>query len=425
MKAADAKVSYLELLKFASPETIVVITALAVLAVGLGTGRVRSTTTVSTVQRTRSASNSATAMRICSAVAGLGLAIAAGVVLQLPQGTTLFGGMLVITPFTSLFKIICIALALFTVLLIASQKSTPHPGEYLALVLFATVGLMLLVGFAFKIAAAPFHLWAPDAYQGAPVPSAGFIASASKVASFVVLGKIVLVGFAPVRGSAAWHAMLAGWSPVLAVLAALSILVGNLVALAQSNVRRLLAYSAVAHGGYTLIGIVAGDREGFSAALFYASVYAVTLVGAFGVVAMVRHETGGDDFSNFRGLAFRSPFMAGCMAIFMLSLAGIPPLAGFFGKFYVFSAALRATPDHGLLWLVVVALLVSFVSLYYYLIVLKAIFVDEAAVPATHRVDSFSSDLLQRSTVVGLSAAVRSLGIMPGILATRILAAVP
>jgi NADH-quinone oxidoreductase subunit N len=219
--------------------------------------------------------------------------------------------------------------------------------------------------------------------------------------------------------------MLAGWSPVLAVLAALSILVGNLVALAQSNVRRLLAYSAVAHGGYTLIGIVAGDREGFSAALFYASVYAVTLVGAFGVVSMVRHETGGDDFSNFRGLALRSPFMAGCMAIFMLSLAGIPPLAGFFGKFYVFSVALRATPNHGLLWLVIVALLGSFISLYYYLIVLKAIFVDEAAVPATHRVDSLSSDLLQRSTVIGLAAAVLLLGIIPGILATRILATVP
>src|SRR5438874_6658730 len=250
--------------------------------------------------------------------------------------------------------------------------------------------IMTLVGFAFKIAAAPFHLWAPDAYQGAPVPSAGFIASASKVASFVVLGKIVLVGFAPMRGSAAWHAMLAGWSPVLAVLAALSILVGNLVALAQSNVRRLLAYSAVAHGGYTLIGIVAGDREGFSAALFYASVYAVTLVGAFGVVAMVRHETGGDDFSNFWGLAFRSPFMAGCMAIFMLSLAGIPPLAGFFGKFYVFSAALRAAPDHGLLWLVVVALLGSFVSLYYYLMVLKFVFVDKRAEASVDRSSLFS-----------------------------------
>src|SRR5437879_6952374 len=459
MKAADATISYLELLKFASPETIVVITALAVLAVGLGTGRVKSTATVSTVQRARSASNSATAMGICSAVAGLGLAIAAGVVLQLPQGTTLFGGMLVITPFTSLFKIICIVLAFFTVLLIASQKSTPHPGEYLALVRLATVGLMLLVGseellmifiglellglslyvmtafdktdvrsaeaglkyllfgstssaftlfgisliygmtgttglapiatklasmslqpllavaivmtlvgFAFKIAAAPFHLWAPDAYQGAPVPSAAFIASGSKVASFVVLGKIVLVGFAPVHGSAGWHAMVAGWSPLLAALAALSIVIGNLLALAQSNVRRLLAYSAVAHAGYTLIGFVAGDRDGLSAALFYITVYAVTLVCAFCVFGVVWRERCGGGLACFSGLASRSPLLAGCMAVFMLSLAGIPPLAGFFGKFYLFSAALHAVGNQGLLWLVALGLVGSFVSLYYYLL---------------------------------------------------------
>ena len=122
--------------------------------------------------------------------------------------------------------------------------------------------VMTLVGFAFKIAAAPFHLWAPDAYQGAPVPSAAFIASGSKVASFVVLGKIVLTGFGPLHGSAAWQAMIAGWAPVLAALAALSIVIGNLVALAQSNVRRLLAYSAVAHAGYTLLGLVAGGAVG-------------------------------------------------------------------------------------------------------------------------------------------------------------------
>src|SRR5438309_7078024 len=151
--------------------------------------------------------------------------------------------------------------------------------------------VMTLVGFAFKIAAAPFHFCAPDAYQGAPVPSAAFIASGSKVASFVVLGKIVLVGFGPLHGSAAWHAMVAGWSPVLAALAALSILLGNLVALAQTNVRRLLAYSAVAHGGYTLLGLVAGGRDGFSATLFYTTIYAVTLVGAFGVVAIVKRQS--------------------------------------------------------------------------------------------------------------------------------------
>src|SRR5678809_1447051 len=170
--------------------------------------------------------------------------------------------------------------------------------------------VMTLVGFAFKIAAAPFHLWAPDAYQGAPIPSAAFIASGSKVASFVVLGKIVLVGFGPVHGSSAWHAMTAGWSPVLAVLAALSILIGNLVALAQTNVRRLLAYSAVAHAGYTLLGLVAAGRDGFSATLFYSTVYGITLVGAFGVVALVRRESGGDDLSDFAGLRTRSPLLA-------------------------------------------------------------------------------------------------------------------
>ncbi len=509
-------ISYFELLKLASPETIVVITALAVLAIGLVTGHAKSRVTVSTMKSAQNTKDTSFAMGICSAIAALGLVIAIGTVLMLPRNATLFGGMLVITPLTSLFKIICIALAFFTVLLTTSEKEPRHPGEYLALVLFATVGLMLLVGseelllifvglellglslyvmtafdktdvlsaeaglkyflfgstssaftlfgisliygmsgttslaaiseklatlsvqpllavgivmtligFGFKIAAAPFHFWAPDAYQGAPVPSAAFIASASKVASFVVLGKIVLVGFAPLRGDAGWHVMVAGWSPVLAALAALSILVGNLVALAQSNVRRLLAYSAVAHAGYTLTGLVAGDRDGFSAALFYATIYAITLVGAFGVVAMVRRETGSDDFSNFRGLASRSPLLAACMSVFMLSLAGIPPLAGFFGKFYLFSVALRAGANQGLLWLVAVALLGSFISLYYYLIVLKAIFVDEPALPAARYVDFAPPGLLARTTVAVLATTVLLLGVAPEILAARILAAVP
>jgi len=219
--------------------------------------------------------------------------------------------------------------------------------------------------------------------------------------------------------------MVAGWSPVLATLAALSIVIGNLVALAQSNVRRLLAYSAVAHAGYTLIGFVAADREGFSAALFYTTVYAVTLVGAFSVVGVVRRETGGDDFSNFYGLVSRSPLLAGCMAVFMLSLAGIPPLAGFFGKFYLFSAALRAGANHSLLWLVAVGLVGSFVSLYYYLLVLKAIFVDAALLAAAQQEERIRSDFLQRATVTLLAAAVVLLGVMPNTLASRILAAVP
>src|SRR5437660_846963 len=489
--------SYLDLLKLASPEAIIAVTALAVLGIGLASTR---------------------ASGICSFAATLGLALAIGAVIILPQQATLLHGMLVITPLTSLFKIICLALAFFTVLLARSDRSSRNPGEYLAMLLLATIGLMLLVGteellmifigleltslslyvmtafdktdvrsaeaglkyflfgstasaftlfglsfiygmsgttglaaigqklatqpmqpllfvgivmtlvgLAFKIAAAPFHLWAPDAYQGAPVPSAAFIASGSKVASFVVLGKIVLVGFAPVHGSAAWHAMIAGWSPVLATLAALSIVIGNLVALVQMNVRRLLAYSAVAHAGYTLLGLVAGGRDGFSATLFYTTVYAFTLVGAFGVVALVRRETGGDDLQHFGGLASRSPILAGCMSIFMLSLAGLPPLSGFFGKFYLFSAALRADPNHGLLWLVALALFGSLISLYYYLIVLKVIFAE----PALSEVEPGSSPVtyhlpfLQKISLSVLGAIVLFLGIIPGSLVSSIIAALP
>jgi NADH-quinone oxidoreductase subunit N len=428
-------------------------------------------------------------------------------VLLLPESASPFHGMLVITPLNSLFKIICLVLAFFTVILARGGDIHRHQGEFYALLLLATIGLMLLVGseellmifigleltglslyvmagfdkadprsaeaglkyflfgstasaftlfglsfvygmcgatglgaighkltagpiepllaaglvltligFAFKIAAAPFHLWAPDAYQGAPIPSAAFIASGSKVASFVVLGKIVLVGFGPVHGSAAWHAMTAGWAPVLAALAALSIVVGNLVALAQSNVRRLLAYSAVAHAGYTLLGLVAGGREGFGATLFYTTVYAFTLVGAFGVVSLVRRETGGDDLTHFAALWSRSPLLSGCMTIFMLSLAGLPPLAGFFGKFYLFSAALRADPRHGLLWLVALALLGSFVSLYYYLAVLKAIFVND---PETGNrnpepLSPINLDFLQRTSLVFLAGIVVVVGLLPG-----------
>jgi NADH-quinone oxidoreductase subunit N len=487
--------SYLQLLKLASPEAIVVLTALFVLSISLIAKR---------------------AISACTFVAASGLVIAIWAVLMLPRNVTLFGGMLVISPLTSLFKIICIVLALSTVLVTQTEKAPRHSGEYLALILLATVGLMLLVGseellmifiglellglslyvmaafdkldvrsaeaglkyflfgstssaftlfgisliygmsgttslasistklgatsvqpllaagivmtlvgFAFKIAAAPFHLWAPDAYQGAPVPSAAFIASGSKVASFVVLGKIVLVGFAPVQGSAGWHAMVAGWSPLLAALSAFSIVIGNLVALAQSNVRRLLAYSAVAHAGYTLIGLVAGGRDGFSAALFYTTAYGVTLVGAFAVVGVVRRQTGGDDFSNFFGLVSRSPLLAGCMAIFMLSLAGIPPLAGFFGKFYLFSAALHAGESKGLLWLVMLGLVGSFVSLYYYLLVLKAIFVDEVSTPVARPVDRIPPNVLQQGTGALLAGIVVLLGVMPNVLASRILAAVP
>jgi NADH-quinone oxidoreductase subunit N len=206
------------------------------------------------------------------------------------------------------------------------------------------------------------------------------------------------------------------------VLAAFSILIGNLVALVQTNLRRLLAYSAVAHAGYTLLGIIAGGRAGFSATLFYTTIYAFTLIGAFGVVALVRRETGGDDLRNFAGLRARSPLLAGCMAVFMLSLAGLPPLAGFFGKFYLFSAAFRAGANHGLLWLVALALFGSLISLYYYLIVLKVIFQTQGAETPSR---SSAQNGLSRLTIVLAAAIVLFLGIAPQFLVARIIAALP
>lgn len=485
--------SYLELLKLGSPEAIVVLVALAVLTIGLSDDRARA---------------------FPGLVAAFGILIAIWTTSRLPQQANLFGGMLVISPLNSLFKIICLSLAFITVPLAASEKLMRNPGEYLAMLLFGTVGLLLLVGseellmifiglellglslyvmaafdktdvrsaeaglkyflfgstasaftlfgisliygmsgstslavigeklvagpiqpllavgivmtligFAFKIAAAPFHLWAPDAYQGAPIPSSAFIASGSKVAAFVVLGKIVLVGFGPAHGSAAWHMMGPGWMPILAALSALSILLGNFVALAQTNVRRLLAYSAVAHAGYTLMGLVAGGHEGFSATLFYTTIYAITLIGAFSVIGLVKRETGGDDFQNFTGLSSRSPLAAACMAIFMLSLAGLPPLAGFFGKFYLFSAAFRAGTNHGLLWLVVLALFGSFLSLYYYLSVLKVIYVDKTSPSETR--PSLADSYVGLATASVLAAAVFLFGVLPQVLAEAISKALP
>src|SRR5205823_8133025 len=173
------------------------------------------------------------------------------------------------------------------------------------------------------------------------------------------------------------------------------------------------------HAGYTLLGLVAGGSEGFSATLFYIIVYGFTLVGAFGVVALVRRETGGDDLKNFSALWSRSPLLAGCMAIFMLSLAGLPPLAGFFGKFYLFSVALRAGGNHGLLWLVVLALFGSLISLYYYLIVLKVIFQTRGA--ETGSLSSLGQNGLSNLTIAFAAAVVLFLGMAPQFLVTRIL----
>jgi len=237
--------------------------------------------------------------------------------------------------------------------------------------------VMTLTGFAFKVAAAPFHFWAPDVYQGAPAPIACFIASGSKVASFFVLARIIVEGFGPWHGSAVWEGFRAGWMPLLAVLAVFSMVAGNMAALVQTSVKRLLAYSAIAHGGYALLAFFGNRQQMLPALFFYVITYALTVLGAFAVVAAVENSGSRDRLADWAGLGRRAPLLSGCMFVFMLSLAGIPPLSGFFGKFYLFTAAAAGQPHLGMLWLVIVAVGASAVSLYYYLQVLKQIYAAE------------------------------------------------
>ena len=281
--------------------------------------------------------------------------------------------------------------------------------------------VMTVIGFGFKIAAVPFHLWAPDAYEGAPTPSAAFIASGSKVASFFIFAKVLMLGFHGAEGSGGWRAFHPGWVPVIAVIAAASMVLGNFAAIVQSSVRRLLAYSAIAHAGYILLGILAHDRDGLASIVFYVVIYGLTTFGAFGIVSIVQDRAGGDALSDFAGLSRRAPILSFCMMVFMLSLAGIPPLAGFFGKFYLFAAALKSTPDSlGFLWLIIAAIALSAVSLYYYLQVLKQIYV---VAPETDKAP-IQSSVLSQVILALLAMAVLVLGCAPNLFLDHLIRAI-
>ncbi len=444
-------IDYGQLLRLAAPELILALGALAVLAIDLGIMRGEPL-----FQR----------RLIAASVTCLACAAPLMWIANIPQAGNLMHGMLVVDPLTRLAQQAILVLAGLTALLTVDSEFTDHVGEYFALILLATVGMMFLVsaedilmifvaleltslslyilaafnkqslpsaeaglkyflfggmaaafmlfglslvygltgatnlreiaaalkgtgldpllsvalvmtliGFGFKVAVAPFHLWAPDAYQGAPTPSAAFIASGSKVASFVVLARVMITGFAGAEGSGSWMNYQPGWIPVLAALSVASVCLGNLAAIAQSEVKRLLAYSAIGHAGYALLGVMAGNGQGVSSLIYYVVTYALTTLGAFGVVAVVERATGGSKLTDFAGLSRRAPALSFCLMIFMLSLAGIPPLAGFFGKFYLFTAALGAIKDLGLIWLVILAIAMSAVSLFYYLQVLKQVYV--------------------------------------------------
>lgn len=249
---------------------------------------------------------------------------------------------------------------------------------------FAVVGLvMVIVGLGFKLAAAPFHYWAPDVYQGAPATSVALIAAASKAVGVVVMVRLLLMGFEAAAGAALWGGMKPGWSLWLGVLAAVSMVFGNVLALAQTSVRRLLAYSAVANTGYLLVALAANGETAASAALFYVVVYGLATFGTLAITAAVERDRGDDSLGSFAGLVHRSPLQAVALLVFITSLAGIPPLAGFVGKFAMFGAAVSVSATQGstgLVWLVGLGAIMSAISLYYYLMVLKQAFVRDAAV---------------------------------------------
>jgi len=483
--------SYLELLRLAAPETILVIIALVALLIDLSSLRGMGT-------RLR--------FGIGAMVACVGCLAAIAWMLVVPTQGDVGGGMMVVSPLTQLVKGGLLVLTIFTVLLSVNSDFTKHVGEYLALILLATVGMMFLVsardvlmifvslemtslslyiltafnkrniksaeaalkyflfggmaaafmlfglsllyglsgstnlhaiatalagkgldpllivaivmtviGFGFKVAAVPFHLWAPDAYEGAPTPSAAFIASGSKVASFFIFAQVMMIGFKgqEVEGSAAWRDFVSGWLPVIAIVAVLSMVLGNLAALAQSNVKRLLAYSAIAHAGYALLGILANSERGQASLIYYVITYGLTTVGAFGVVSVVENMKGNANLKDFVGLSRRSPVVALCMMVFMLSLAGIPPLAGFFGKFYVFYATIQSgTPALGLLWLVGLAVAMSAVSFYYYLQVLKHIYVVEESDGDSGK----NAPVFDRIVLLVIAMLVVGLGCFPNLL---------
>ena len=225
------------------------------------------------------------------------------------------------------------------------------------------VGL-LIVGFGFKVALVPFHMWTPDAYQGAPTPVTAFMSVATKVAAFTALLRVL----------ASLDSHDKPWLMALAVLAVLTMTLGNLAALRQTSLKRMLAYSSIAQAGYLLTGLAAGNVKGAEGALYYLIAYTFMTLGAFAVVlAVQRHDENDVSIERMHGLASRQPALAALMAIFMLSLAGIPPLAGFFGKLYVFSGAVEA----GMVWLAIVGVINSAIAAYYYLRVTVAMFMAE------------------------------------------------
>lgn len=245
----------------------------------------------------------------------------------------------------------------------AAQAMSPTLMQLLAL------GL-LIVGFAFKVAAVPFHMWTPDAYEGAPPAVTAFMSTGVKAAAFAAFVRVFLSAFEPMRGN---------WSDVVWVLAAATMIVGTVAGVTQSSVKRMLAYSSIGHGGYLLVALVSGNEFGKGAVLFYLLTYAITNIGAFGVIALLDSaDRPNDQVKDYAGLWNDHPVLAALMTIFLLSLGGFPPMAGFIAKWYVFSAAVRA----GYTGLAIIGVLTSVISVFFYLRIVVQMYMTPSDVPA-------------------------------------------
>ena len=241
---------------------------------------------------------------------------------------------------------------------LAAQSMTDNP------LILVALGL-LLVGFAFKISAVPFHMWTPDAYEGAPAIVTGFMSTGVKAAAFAAFARVFLSSFEPFS---------ADWAPVIWVLAAATMILGTVVGVAQSNLKRMLAYSSIAHGGYLLVGLVAANQVGKAAILFYLLAYAVTNLAAFGVIAMLgSKDKANDELRDYASLWHTHPALAALMTVCLLSLGGLPPTAGFIGKWYIFQAAVGA----GYYGLAIIGVLTSVISVFFYLRVVVMMYMSE------------------------------------------------
>ena len=263
--------------------------------------------------------------------------------------------------------------------------------------------VLLAAGFGFKVGAVPFHQWAPDAYEGAPTPVTAFISVGPKIAGFALILRVMLTML-----PAELQSLDLDWQALLMALAAVTMTVGNLVAIWQQNVKRLLAYSSIAQAGYILIGVVAASPRGVTAVLLYLFAYALTNLGAFAVVVAFSNQTGSDNIDDYAGLGRRAPGLAMLLLICLLSLGGIPPTAGFLGKLYLFSAAI----ERGLIWLAVVGVLNSVISLSYYWKVIRAMYL----------VPQRAEDRLTTSPTLTVALAITVVGVfLVGIFPTALL----